>query len=110
VSCNTPAREVAASDAVAPGLTAQQGYELDGYSSLQLADSDLRMVLVVGSRDPWLCTRPTVTNEFAEAVRTAGINVEVVELEGRGHEEVVQPVTLGGSLTLDAIRDVLAGR
>jgi pimeloyl-ACP methyl ester carboxylesterase len=108
VSCNTPNREVAASDAVAPGLTAQQGYELDGYSSLQQAETDLRVVLVVGSRDPWLCTRPSVTNEFAEAARTVGLNVEVVELEGRGHEEVVQPVTLGGSLTLDVIKDVLA--
>ena len=106
ISCNTPPREVTASEEVAPGLTAEQGYELDGYSSAELAEGDLRVVLVIGTLDPWRCTGPESTRAFADALSAAGIDAQVVELEGGGHEDVVQPYTLAGSLTLEVLSEL----
>jgi acetyl esterase/lipase len=105
--CNDPPREASATDEVGPGLTAEQGYELDGYSSMQLADSNLEVVLVVGSLDPWRCTGPDVTISFADALSAEGIDVEVVTVEGANHENVVDPATEHGQKTLQVIADIL---
>ena len=56
-----------------------------------------------------MCTSPESTYRFAEFLRGTGVDVEVVELEGHGHEDVIQPLTVGGGLTLDVIESVLAG-
>jgi acetyl esterase/lipase len=106
-SCNTPTREALASDEIAPGLTAEQGHELDGYSSVHLAPADLRVLLVIGSLDPFACTSLEVTNSFADVLRVAGIDVEVVEMEGRGHDDVVSPFAEAGKETLRAIAGLL---
>ena len=87
--CDEPQREVPATAEVAPGLTAEQAYQLDGYSSMDLAGDDLRVVLLVGSLDPFLCTNPASTQNFGEALEAQGIDVQVIEVDGGGHEDVV---------------------
>lgn len=107
-SCNTPPRQAAASDEIAPGMTAEQAHELDGYSAIHLAADDLRVVLVIGSLDPFACTSLEVTKTFADILNDAAIDVQVVEMEGRGHEDVVNPLADAGKATLRVIQELLA--
>jgi len=102
-----PQREVSATDEVAPGLTAEQAYELDGFSSMELAADDLRVVLLVGTLDPFLATNPSRTRGFAAALEAQGIDVRVIEVEGAGHEDVIYPYTRAGTATLDVISELL---
>lgn len=95
-SCNTPQHQAPGTETVAPGLTAEQGYELDGYSSMHLAAPDLDVVLVVGSLDPYLCTSPPNTEDFGVALRDRGINAQVIEIDGAGHEDIVNPRSESG--------------
>lgn len=106
--CNSEPREVAASDLITPGLTAQQGFDLGSYSAMDLAPADLRVVLLVGTLDPNRCTRPDVTRSFAEALETNGIDAQLVEVEGAGHEDVIWPDTDPGKNTISIIESILA--
>ena len=77
---------MASTEEVADGLTAVQAYELDGYSSLPSANAY-----------GWFCSKEAqttvaslgigVTTAFADALRTHGTHVEVVEVPGGGHED-----------------------
>jgi pimeloyl-ACP methyl ester carboxylesterase len=98
---------VAASELIKPGLTAQQGFELGGDSSMDLAPADLRVVLLVGTLDPNPCTSPDVTRDFAEALETNGIDAQLVEVVGAGHEDVILPHTDPGRNTIDIIESIL---
>jgi pimeloyl-ACP methyl ester carboxylesterase len=83
-------REMAATELLRPGLTALEAYGLDGASALPSANP-LRMVLLVGSHDRYLATNPSITAAFAEALRTHGTDVEVVEVPDANHENVMYP-------------------
>ena len=89
-------------------MTAEQAHELDGYSAIHLAADDLRVVLVVGSLDPFACTSLEVTKSFADVLSDAAFDVQVVEMEGRGHEDVVNPLADAGKTTLRVIEELLA--
>ncbi len=104
-----PSRDAASTEEVADGLTAVQAYELDGYSSLPSAN-DLRVVLLEGDPDDGGVYGVGVTIAFADALRTHGTHVEVVEVPGGGHdvhEDMVFPDTDAGQVTLGVIRDIL---
>ena len=105
--CSAEPREVAASDLITPGLTARQGYELGSYSAMDLAPADLRVVLLVGTLDPNRCTAPDITRTFAEALEAEGIDAELVEVVGAGHEDVVRPRTDPGKNTVNIIASIL---
>ena len=107
-NCEAEPREVAASDLIKPGMTAQQGYELGSYSSMDLAPADLRVVLLVGTLDPHRCRLADITRSFAEAVETSGIDTQLVEVEGAGHYDVINPRTDAGKNTVNLIESILA--
>jgi acetyl esterase/lipase len=97
-----PIREIAAEEFVRPGLTALQAYGLDGYSALPSANPQ-RMVLLVGSKDQF----SDMTVAFAEALKTHGTDVEVVEVADANHSSVILPDTDAGQTTLQVISDIL---
>jgi alpha-beta hydrolase superfamily lysophospholipase len=99
-------RENASTETVLPGLTALQAYGLGGYSALPSANP-LRMVLLVGSNDQYPVSNASITATFAEALKTHGTDVEVVEIPGANHEQVVNPDTDAGQATLQVISDIL---
>ncbi len=99
-------REVASTDFVAPGLTALQAYALDGYSALPSPNA-LRVVLLVGTKDQYSATNASITAAFAEALKTYGTDVEVVEVPDGYHGTVILPNTDAGQATLQIIRDIL---
>lgn len=107
--CNEEPRELSGSDVFKLGLTAQQGFELGGYSSMDLATADLRVVLLVGTLDPNPCTSPDITRDFAKTLETNGIDTQLVEVVGAGHEDVINPHTDPGKNTLTIIESLLAG-
>lgn len=99
-------REIASTEFVRPGLTAIDAYGLDGYSALPSANPP-RMVLLVGSNDQYPATNASITAAFAEALKTHGTDVEVVEVPDANHENVVYPDTDAGQATLQVISDIL---
>jgi len=99
-------REIAADEFVTPGLTALQAYALDGHSALPSANPP-RMVLLVGSNDRYPATNVSITAAFAEALKAHGIDVEVVEVPGANHENVMYPDTDAGQATLQTVSDIL---
>lgn len=105
--CYSDWREADASDEVAPGLTAQQAYELDGYSSVDLAPEELRATILVGSLDIDVCTNPEVSRSFAEALQTAGMQADLVEVEGADHYNVLRPREEAGKNTLKIMESIL---
>jgi acetyl esterase/lipase len=101
------AKEIAADEEVAPGLTAIEAYRLSGYGVLPPSNL-LRVVLLVGDED----TTPgneSRTQRFAEALRSHGIDVEVVIVPDADHADVTLPTTDGGQATLGALRSLLDG-
>jgi pimeloyl-ACP methyl ester carboxylesterase len=99
-------REIAADEFVRPGLTALDAYAIDGYSALPSANP-LRMVLLVGTEDGYPATNPTITAAFAEALKVHGTDVEVIEVPGAGHENVMYPHTDAGQATLQVVGEIL---
>lgn len=99
-------REIAGDEFVRPGLTALDAYALDGHSALPSANP-LRMVLLVGSNDQYAATNPTITAAFAEALKAHGTDVEVVEVPGANHENVMYPDTAAGQATLQVVNDIV---
>ena len=65
-------------------------------------------MLLVGSNDSYDATNPSITAAFAEALRESGSDVEVIELSGAGHEDVMYPDTDAGRETLEVVADLLA--
>ncbi len=102
----SPTREIGADEFVTPGLTALDAYAIDGYSALPSANP-LRMVLLVGSNDSYAATNVGITMEFAEALNAHGIDVEGVEVQGAGHENVMYADTDAGQTTLQVVSDIL---
>ena len=105
--CDEEPRQVGASELIAPGLTAREGSELGSYGGVELAPDDLRVVLLVGSLDPKRCAAPNITRSFAETLDAAGIDTEVIEVDGAGHEDVVLPPSDPGKRTLTVIESIL---
>jgi len=99
-------RENASTETVLPGLTALQAYGLGGYSALP-STNPLRMVLLVGSNDQYPVSNASITATFAEALKTHGTDVEVVEIPDANHEQVVNPDIDAGQATLQVISDIL---
>lgn len=105
--CSEDFREVAAADMARPGLTARESFELGGYGSMHLAPDELRVVLLVGTLDPNICTSVDVTRSFADALDTVGVEHELIEVEGAGHEDVINPHTDPGKRTISIIASIL---
>jgi acetyl esterase/lipase len=101
-----PVRELAAEEFVKPGLTALQAYGLTGYSTLPVSNPP-RMVLLVGSEDQYPVTNADITAAFAEALKSHGIDVEVVVTPDANHNDVIYPDTDAGKTTLQVIADLL---
>jgi pimeloyl-ACP methyl ester carboxylesterase len=99
-------QEMASTEFVRPGLTALQAYGLDGSSALP-STNPLRMVLLVGSKDQYSVTNADITAAFAEALKTHGTDVEVVEVPDANHNNVVYPDIDAGQATLQVISDIL---
>ena len=99
-------REYDADEEVVPGLTAAQIYQLGGYRAIPPV-ADLDIVLLVGSRDQYPPTNTNITAALAEALEDAGVDREVVIVEGANHENVVDPTTEHGQKTLQVIADIL---
>jgi acetyl esterase/lipase len=99
-------REIAADEFVTAGLTAVDAYALTGHSALPSA-SPPRMVLLVGGNDRIPATNVSITAAFAEALKAHGTDVEVIEVPGGNHENVMYPDTDAGQATLQAVADIL---
>ena len=67
----------------------------------------LRMVLLVGSNDQYSATNASITAAFAEALKTHGTDVEVVEVPDTNLEHVMRPDADAGQTTLQVISDIL---
>ena len=100
--------ELAAAELFKPGLTAQQAFELGGYSSMDLAPEDLRVVLLAGTEDLNFCPIPDITRDYADALEASGVEFELVEVPGAGHSDVINPDTDPGQNTLKIIESILA--
>jgi pimeloyl-ACP methyl ester carboxylesterase len=100
--------ELEAADLFEPGLRVQQAFELGGYSSMDLAPEDLRVVLLAGTEDLVFCPIPDINQDYADALQASGVEVELVEVAGAGHSDIIEPDTAPGQNTLKIIESILA--
>ena len=64
------------------------------------------MVLLVGGNDQYPATNVSINAAFAEALQAHGTDVEVVEVPGANHENVMYPDTDAGQATLQTVSDI----
>lgn len=102
-----PPVEAGADEEVAPGLTALDAYMFNPLSAIPLA-TDVRIILLVGEIDYYPVTSPRATAAFADALEASGVKHEVVEMDGAGHEDIVDPNTEAGQRTLQLINGLIS--
>jgi acetyl esterase/lipase len=103
-----PPIQVAATEEVAPGLTALDAYELDGYSALP-SPNPLSVVLLVGDlghNSP--IGGPISSKAFRDALEEQGTKVDLVIVPGSGHLDVVTAGSTSSEATLAEIRNLIA--